>query len=187
MDSLNRNISLKTRLCKKLGSFYEKIYCTKYSNFCWSREKSFCVLPPELKCSEEYIYRFQLGGHRVSRVLSFFSSRRNWDSPTPSPAGECALPPLVRGEGHTRWREKGWESPNSDEGTYTAVLYLYTLCRGRSLLSIVCGLYCICSMIVAQLRSFMAVNRTAKFIIPDWGDKVDSGGIGLSYRQPGFT
>ncbi len=29
-------------------------------------------------------------GHRVVRVLSFFSSRRNWDSPTPSPAGACA-------------------------------------------------------------------------------------------------
>jgi hypothetical protein len=28
--------------------------------------------------------------HRVGRVLSFFSSRRNWDSPNPSPAGECA-------------------------------------------------------------------------------------------------
>ncbi len=30
--------------------------------------------------------------HRVGRLLSFFSSRRNWDSPTPSPAGECAPP-----------------------------------------------------------------------------------------------
>ncbi len=28
--------------------------------------------------------------HRVGRVLSFFSNRRNWDSPNPSPAGECA-------------------------------------------------------------------------------------------------
>ncbi len=28
-------------------------------------------------------------------VLSFFSSRRNWDSPTLSPTGECAPPPLV--------------------------------------------------------------------------------------------
>ncbi len=28
--------------------------------------------------------------HRVGRELSFFSSRRNWDSPNPSPAGECA-------------------------------------------------------------------------------------------------
>jgi hypothetical protein len=31
--------------------------------------------------------------HRVGRVLSFFSSRRNWDSPNPSPAGECSAPP----------------------------------------------------------------------------------------------
>jgi hypothetical protein len=59
-------------------------------------------------------------------VLSFFSSRRNWDSPNPSPAGECAPPPPVLGEGHTRWRERGWESPNSDEGTYTVVLFTYT-------------------------------------------------------------
>jgi hypothetical protein len=63
-------------------------------------------------------------------VLRYFSSRRNWDSPNPSPAGECALPPLwYRGEGHTRWRERGWESPNSDEGTYTVVLCIvYVLC-----------------------------------------------------------
>ncbi len=31
--------------------------------------------------------------HRVSRVLSFFSSRRNWNSFTPLAAGECAPPP----------------------------------------------------------------------------------------------
>ncbi len=63
--------------------------------------------------------------HRVGRVLSFFSSRRNWDSPTPSPAGEWGLPRFW-GEGHTRWRERGWESPNSDEGTYTVELLIYT-------------------------------------------------------------
>ncbi len=40
-------------------------------------------------------------GHRVGRVLSLFSSRRNWNSPNPSPAGECAPPPFppVWGEG----------------------------------------------------------------------------------------
>jgi hypothetical protein len=36
---------------------------------------------------------------------------------------ECRL---CWGEGHTRWRERGWESPNSDEGTYTGVLFIYT-------------------------------------------------------------
>jgi hypothetical protein len=36
----------------------------------------------------------------------------------------CPPPPNLwyRGEGHTRWRERGWESPNSDGGTYTVVL-----------------------------------------------------------------
>jgi hypothetical protein len=34
---------------------------------------------------------------RVGRVLSFFSSSRNWDSPNPSPAGQYA--PLVLGGG----------------------------------------------------------------------------------------
>jgi hypothetical protein len=73
-----------------------------------------------------------------------FSSRLNWDSPTPLPAGEaflqslelglphpfirgrvCPPHPLVRGGGHTRLRLKGWGSPNSNEGTYTVVLYIY--------------------------------------------------------------
>ncbi len=74
-----------------------------------------------------------------------FSSRWNWDSPTPFAAGECAPPPgigtppplspqasvpphpLVRGGGHTRLRLKGWGSLNSNEGTYTytVVLYIY--------------------------------------------------------------
>ncbi len=63
--------------------------------------------------------------HRVGRVLNFFSSRRNWDSPNPSPGGECAHPRFW-GEGHTRWRERGWESPNSDEGAYTVVFFLYS-------------------------------------------------------------
>jgi hypothetical protein len=31
--------------------------------------------------------------HRVGRVLSFFSSRRNWDSSNPSTASECVPPP----------------------------------------------------------------------------------------------
>ncbi len=67
--------------------------------------------------------------HRVGRELSLFSSRRNWDSPNPSPAGECApLPPRFWREGRTRWQEMGQtqESPNSDEGTYTVVLFIYT-------------------------------------------------------------
>jgi hypothetical protein len=36
------------------------------------------------------------------------------------------FPPGSGGGGHTRWRERGGESPNFDEGTYTVVLFIYT-------------------------------------------------------------
>ncbi len=43
--------------------------------------------------------------------------------PNPLAAGECAPHPLGRGGGgHTRLRERGLGSPNSDEGTYNVVL-----------------------------------------------------------------
>jgi hypothetical protein len=58
--------------------------------------------------------------HRVDRVLGFFSSRPNWDSPTPLPAGEFP-PPSGQGKGHTRLQEWGW-GPNSDEGTDNVIL-----------------------------------------------------------------
>jgi hypothetical protein len=53
---------------------------------------------------------FEYRPHRVNRVLTFVSSRPNWDSPTPSPAGESFPPPLVQSGGggvHTRWEEGG--------------------------------------------------------------------------------
>ncbi len=75
-------------------------------------------------------YRYE---HRVGRVLSFSSSRWNWESPNPSPAREYAPPPVVPGEGHTRWQERGWESPNSDEGTYTVVLFICMFFVGTSI------------------------------------------------------
>jgi hypothetical protein len=50
--------------------------------------------------------------HRVDRVLSFLSSRQNsnWDSPTPSHAGQCAPPPLLVPKGSTlAYMRGGWE------------------------------------------------------------------------------
>ncbi len=67
--------------------------------------------------------------HRVGRVLSFFSSRRNWDSPNLSPAGECAPPlPWFWGEGHTRWRKRGWNLGESQfrlGDIHCGTLYIY--------------------------------------------------------------
>ncbi len=45
----------------------------------------------------------------------------------PLTRSEYAPPLWHRGEGHIHRWERGWESPNSDEGTYTVVLYMYFL------------------------------------------------------------
>jgi hypothetical protein len=74
--------------------------------------------------------KFENSFHRVDRVLGSFSSRPNWDSPTPSPAGKCAPPPLVPGGTHSLEGE-GLGDPNYNEGTDTVVLsghYIYVLC-----------------------------------------------------------
>jgi hypothetical protein len=82
----------------------ERLSLRKYFN---------CVLAPDAGVGPN---------HRVCRVLRFFSSRRNWNSPTPLAAGVCAPPPpFGPGGGHTSLRERGLGSPNSDEGTYTLV------------------------------------------------------------------
>ncbi len=47
-----------------------------------------CELPPSA-----------IVDHRVGRVLSFFSSHRNWDSPNPSPAVSVPTPPPPTGSG----------------------------------------------------------------------------------------
>ncbi len=51
--------------------------------------------------------------------------------PTPHPQASVPPPPCFWGEGNTRWQERGWESPNSDEGrTLWYSLYVRTLwCR----------------------------------------------------------
>jgi hypothetical protein len=48
--------------------------------------------------------------------------------PTPHPQASVPPPPCFWGEGNTRRRERGWESPNSDEGhTLWYSLYVRTL------------------------------------------------------------
>jgi hypothetical protein len=73
--------------------------------------------------------------HRVGRVLSFSPVAGIGTPPTPHPQASV-LPPLwFRGEGHTRWRERGWESPNSNEWTmdiHCGTLYIYVLCAPPS-------------------------------------------------------
>jgi hypothetical protein len=53
---------------------------------------------------------------------SAFSSRPNWDSPTPSPAGECVPPPFGSGRCTHSLGGEGVGGPNSDEGTDNVLL-----------------------------------------------------------------
>jgi hypothetical protein len=63
------------------------------------------------------------------KSTTVYAPRRNRDSPpTPHPQASVPPPPSLWGEGNTRWRERGWESPNSDEGhTLWYSLYVRTL------------------------------------------------------------
>ncbi len=63
--------------------------------------------------------------HRVGRVLSVSPVVGIGTPPPLQQQASVPLHPLVRGGGHTRLRLKGWGSPNSNEGTYTVVLYIY--------------------------------------------------------------
>ncbi len=58
------------------------------------------------------------------RAPQYMSPRRNWNSPTPLAASECALPPGQRVGGHTRLRLKGWGSPNSNDWRKSLALCL---------------------------------------------------------------
>ncbi len=62
--------------------------------------------------------------HRVGRVQAFLQSSE-LGLPQPLTHRRVCPPPLwFRGEGHTGWQERGWDSRNSDEETYTVVLYI---------------------------------------------------------------
>jgi hypothetical protein len=68
--------------------------------------------------------------HRVGRGLSFFSSRRNWDYPIPSPAGNCAPPPplVPGGRAHSLAAKKAEESQFRRRDIYCGTLYIYAFC-----------------------------------------------------------
>jgi hypothetical protein len=110
----------------KSASFFQKL-----AKNCWFR--SWCGYK---RCWDVQLLHFRVGAvldnsssHRVCRVVSFSSSRRELGLPQPLTRRQACPPPRFWGEGHTCWRERGWESPNSDEGTYIVVLFIYIQIR----------------------------------------------------------
>ncbi len=91
--------------------------------------------------TDSWVLRAQPEIHRqnVDRVLGFFFSRPNWDTPTPSPAGDYVLPSFGWGGGggdtHSL-RERGWGVPIPTRGQtlwYFRYLpiHVYALCVHR--------------------------------------------------------
>ncbi len=62
------------------------------------------------------------------------SPRRNWDSPTPSLASDCAPSPGTKGGGHTRLQVRGWGVPiptTGEKAQHSAYSVLETHRRRR--------------------------------------------------------
>ncbi len=89
--------------------------------------------------------------HRVGRVLSFFSSRRNKDSPNPSPAGECPPGPFLGGGAHSLAREGLRGSQFRRGHIHCGTLYIYVLCA--SLPPYYGPIFCNAAVGIWQMRS----------------------------------
>ncbi len=73
--------------------------------------------------------------HRVGRVLSFSPVVGIGTSPTLhrlTSRRECPPPPRFRGEGHTCWRERGWESPTQFRLGVVLCKLMYFVVRSKS-------------------------------------------------------
>ncbi len=73
-------------------------------------------------------YTFKRWEHRVGRVLSFFSSRRNWDSPTPHPQASAPPPLWFQGKGTLASGKGVGESQFRRGDIHCGTLYIYVLC-----------------------------------------------------------
>ncbi len=90
---------------------------------------------PVLLCTVPLTSFFKYrASHRVDRVLGFFASHPNWDSPTPSPAASQAgvsLNPVGSGggEGYTNARGRGGGGSQFRRGDrHCGTLGIYVLC-----------------------------------------------------------
>jgi hypothetical protein len=90
--------------------------------------------------------------HRVGRVLSFFSSRRNWDYPNPLLASECAPPPALGGGAHSLAERGVGRVPIPTRGhTLWYSLYLHTLWSSPMKIQCICC-YTIYRLLFLNLR-----------------------------------
>ncbi len=111
-------------ICYVTSSF-QKVPCMKHTTF-QNKIKSVGKNKILRSASMKLFGQIGLGcNHRVGRVLSVSPVIGIGTPPPLQPQASVPPHPQVRGGGHTRLRLKWWGSPNSNEGTYTVVLYIY--------------------------------------------------------------
>ncbi len=115
-------------------------------------------------------------GHRVDRVLSFSPVIEIGTPPTPHPQASVLPPPFwFRGEGHSRWRERGWECPNYNVDIHYGTLYICTLWGRWKNYSILCmcvsGASFLCvhsSTLLGQHEQPTPLQLSLSFCIKTW-------------------
>ncbi len=118
VDALESEVQCSAR-CKKLSSLLGQ------SNKCIRSRSSLLLYYVGKIARSAIVVRIS---HRVGRVLSFLSSRRNWDFPNSSPAGECA-PPRFWGRVTLAGERGVGRVPIPARGhTLWYSLYIYVLC-----------------------------------------------------------
>ncbi len=92
--------------------FQEKKFLGHYSTFCilQMQMRKNCTFSISFSYLSIYVW-FLLKFQKKYKVEASLSPRRNWDSPTPSVASECAPPPGTKEGVHTRLRVRGWGIP----------------------------------------------------------------------------
>jgi hypothetical protein len=116
----------------------------------WESPPGACLIPPPPICHlcliifkgnafRLYLFTRILGEGRTQIRQSAKLFLKSSELGVPQPLTRrrvCPPTPRFWGEGLTRGRERGWESPNSDEGTYTVVLFIYSYLLFGSILAI---------------------------------------------------
>ncbi len=89
-----------------------------------------CAICEEKKFAVADLWKFEVYNAQIRKAQSrqsakCFSSRWNWDSPTPLAAGECAPPPFGPGGRAHSLAAKGVGESQFQRRTYTVVLCIY--------------------------------------------------------------
>ncbi len=100
----------------------------------YSRRKSRHIMNDHV-CSLFHLFLYLWFKVQSRQSAKLFSSRRNWDSPTPSLPGECVPPPPLVGGGdsHSLAGEGvGAQIRQGDRHCCTLVIYVQVLCGSKS-------------------------------------------------------